>query len=215
MSTAAEPDRRAGPVRSFPTRRGRRTQAAIDLAARTVIARKGILATTIADIAAEAGRSPASFYNYYDSKEAMVREWALRFREEITQRARAVTQHGLSNRERAYEAAAAQWHTYRNRLAEVVSIYQLAMVNEDFARYWAEICSTPIDFISDSVRRAQADGHCADDDPRLIAEAILAMFYQFCYVQLAGPGKPDDAACIRTLANIYYRAIYADGGEPN
>jgi AcrR family transcriptional regulator len=185
------------------------------MAARTVIARKGILATTIADIAAEAGRSAASFYNYYDSKEAMVRQWALRFRDEITERARSVTVHGLSDRERAYEAAAAQWWTYRNRLAEVISIYQLAMINDDFARYWADICATPIAFISESVRRAQAEGHCADDDPRLIAEAILAMFYQFCYMQLAGAGEPDDAACIRTLANIYYRAVYAGGGEPN
>ena len=43
-----------------PTVRGRQTQAAIDEAARTVIARKGILSTTVADIAAEAGRSTAS-----------------------------------------------------------------------------------------------------------------------------------------------------------
>ncbi len=185
------------------------------MAARTVIARKGILATTIADIAAEAGRSAASFHNYYDSKEAMVRQWALRFRDEITQRARSVTEHGLSDRERAYEAATAQWQTYRNRLAEMISVYQLAMVNDDFAQYWAEICSIPITFISESVRRAQAEGHCADDDPQLIAEAILALFNQFCYVQLTRPAEPDDAACIRTLANIYYRAIYAGGGDPN
>jgi len=70
MSTASEPVRHAPGIRVVPTRRGRRTQAAIDDAARTVIARKGILATTIADVAAEAGRSAASFYNYYDSKEA-------------------------------------------------------------------------------------------------------------------------------------------------
>ncbi len=215
MSTAAEPDERPAPAPAFPTHRGRRTQAAIDMAARTVIARKGILLTTIADITAEAGRSAGSFYNYYDSKEAMVRQWALRFRDEITERARSVTEHGLSDRERAYAAAAAQWWTYRNRLAEVISIYQLAMINDDFARYWADICATPITFISESVRRAQAEGHCPDDDPRLIAEAILAMFYQFCYVQLAGPGEPDDAACVRTLANIYYRAIYTGGEEPN
>ncbi len=215
MSTAAEPDRRRSQTADFPTHRGRRTQAAIDMAARTVIARKGILATTIADIAAEAGRSAASFYNHYDSKEAMVRQWALRFRDEITERARSVTPHGLSDRERAYEAAAAQWQTYRNRLAEIISVYQLATVNDDFAQYWSEICSIPISFISELVRRAQAEGHCPDDDPQLIAEAILAMFYQFCYVQLTRPGEPDDAACIRTLANIYYRAIYAAGGEPN
>lgn len=211
MSTAASPAGRDGRPAELPTRRGRRTQAAIDLAARTVIARKGVLATTIADIAAEAGRSAASFYNYYESKEAMVRQWALRFRDEANQRARSVIEHGLSDRERAYWAAAAHWHTYRHRLAEMIGVSQLAMVNDDFARYWNEICEIPISFIAESVRRAQAEGRCRDDDPRLVAEAIVAMFNQFCYIQLGGARttEPDDQACIQTLANIYYRAIYA------
>jgi AcrR family transcriptional regulator len=203
----------------LPTHRGRRTQAAIDTAARTVIARKGILAATIADIAAEAGRSAASFYNYYDSKEAMVRQWAQHFRDEANQRARSVTRHGLTNRERAHEAAASHWHTYRNRLAEMISVSQLAMVNDDFAQYWAEMCAIPISFIAESVRRAQAEGYCPDDDPQLIAEAIVAMFNQFCYIRLSGSGRtkaaPDDEACIKTLANIYYRAIYSAEDRSN
>ena len=58
--------------------------------------------------------------------------------------------------------------------------------------------------------RAQAEGYCRDDDPRLLAEAIVAMFNQFCYIQLGGARavEPDDRACIQTLANVYYRAIY-------
>jgi AcrR family transcriptional regulator len=204
-----KPDRPA----QFPTHRGRRTQAAIDAAARTVIARKGILATTIADIAAEAGRSAASFYNYYDSKEAMVQQWALRFRDEANERAQSVTRHGLSHRERAHAAAAAHWHTYRHRLAEIISVSQLAMISDDFAQHWSEMCALPISFIAETVRRAQTEGYCADDDPQLIAEAIVAMFNQFCYIQLSGAGHdpdgPDDQACIQTLANIYYRAIYS------
>jgi AcrR family transcriptional regulator len=217
VSIAAESNGRPSGPTEFPTHRGRRTQAAIDAAARRVIARKGIFATTIADIAADAGRSAASFYNYYDSKEAMVRQWALRFRDEANQRALSVTQRGLSNEERARQAAAAHWHTYRNRLAEVISVSQLAMINDDFAQYWAEICEVPISFIAESVRRAQAEGYCAGDDPRLIAEAIVAMFNQFCYIQLsgAGSGEPDEPACIQTLANIYYRAIYSQGGQLN
>src|ERR1700682_5084197 len=123
------------PREQLPTVRGRQTQAAIDVAARAVIARKGILATTIADIATEAGRSTASFYNYYDSKEAMVREWALRFRDEVGERAKPVTRHGLSTRERAHQAAAAHWHAYKHRLAEMISVSQLAMINDDFAQY--------------------------------------------------------------------------------
>lgn len=194
-----------------PTKRGRMTQAAIDTAARTVIARKGILATTVSDIATEAGKSTASFYNYYDSKEAMVREWALHFQEEATERAKTVTGHGLSNRERAHEAAAAHWHTYRSRLAEMISVSQLAMVNPDFARHWDELCSVPISFITDMVKRAQSEGYCPDDDPQLLAQAIVSMLNQFCYQQLSGAGAtPDDKACIATLSNIFYRAIFTE-----
>jgi AcrR family transcriptional regulator len=215
VSTVSEQPTRRPPL---PTNRGRQTQAAIDGAARTVIARKGIFATTIADIAAEAGRSTASFYNYYDSKEAMVREWALRFRDEVGERAQGVTQHGLSKRERAHEAATAHWLTYKHRLAEMVSVSQLAMVNDDFAVYWSEICAIPTSFITEMVRRAQAEGYCPNDDPELLAVAIVAMLNQFCYLQLAGPGpspatEPDDEACINTLANIFYRAIYSKEGR--
>lgn len=203
----------------FPTQRGRRTQAAIDAAARTVVVRNGILATTVADITAEAGRSAASFYNYYDSKEAMVRQWALRFRDDANQRALSVIRHGLSDRERAYEAAAAHWYTYRNRLAEAISVSQLAMVSDDFAQYWSEICQIPISFITETVKRAQAHGYCVGDDPQLMAEAIVAMFNQFCYLQLSGKrsrrGQPYDQACIQTLANIYYRAIYSKEDSSN
>ncbi|MFZ1160904.1 TetR/AcrR family transcriptional regulator [Mycobacterium sp.] len=204
--------------RALPTDRGRRTQAAIDTAARTVITRKGFLATTIADIATEAGRSTASFYNYYDSKEAMVREWALRFRDEVGERAKPVTRHGLSTHERVHQAAAAHWHTYKHLLAEMISVSQLAMVNDDFAQYWLEICDIPTSFITEMVRRAQSDGYCAGDDPQLIALAIVAMLNQFCHLQLAGPAasrgiEPDDEACIATLTNVFYRAIYSKEGR--
>ncbi|KKW66091.1 TetR/AcrR family transcriptional regulator [Mycolicibacterium elephantis] len=200
------------PRMPLPTVRGRQTKAAIDAAARTVIARKGILATTISDIAAEAGRSTASFYNYYDSKEAMVREWAVRFRDEARERARAATEPGLTNWERSYQAAAAHWTTYRHRLAEMISVSQLAMVNDDFAQYWQDICALPIALITKMIKHAQRQGFCRDDDPHLTAVALVSMLNQFCYTQLSGGGKdPDDEACITTLANIFYRTIYFEG----
>ena len=200
------------PREQLPTLRGRQTQAAIDAAARAVIARKGILATTISDIAAEAGRSTASFYNYYDSKEAMVREWAVRFRDEARERSRAAAEPGLTNWERSYEAAAAHWNTYRNRLAEIISVSQLAMISDDFAEYWTDICSFPIELITHMVKQAQQHGFCAqDDDPHLIAVAMVSMLNQFCYTQLSGAAvgdTVDDDACITTLAKFFYRTIY-------
>ncbi|ULE34415.1 TetR/AcrR family transcriptional regulator [Mycobacterium sp. IDR2000157661] len=198
------------PRAPLPTVRGRQTQAAIDAAARAVIARKGILATTISDIAAEAGRSTASFYNYYDSKEAMVREWAVRFRDEARERARAAAEPGLSDWERSYQAAAAHWHTYRNRLAEIISVSQLAMVNDDFADYWNDICALPISMITRTVEQAQRQGFCDGDDPHLIAVALVAMLNQFCYQQLSGDRaeSADDDACVRTLATVFFRTVY-------
>lgn len=194
----------------LPTARGRQTQAAIDAAARTVIARKGILATTVADIATEAGRSTASYYNYYDSKEAMVREWAVRFRDEARERVAAANQPGLTNAERAHAAAAAHWQTYRHRLAEIIAVSQLAMVSDDFAQYWAEICALPIALVTRMVQQAQQHGYCAGDDAHLIAVALVSMLNQFCYTQLSGAGAQtaDDDACVATLAGIFYRTIY-------
>ena len=200
-----------GPREQLPTLRGRQTQAAIDAAARAVIARKGFLATTISDIAAEAGRSTASFYNYYDSKESMVREWAQRFLDDARVRIRAAGKPGLTNRERSYEAAAAHWYTYRSRLAEIISVSQLAMVNDDFAAYWTDLCSLPITLITETVKQAQRHGYCAGDDPKLLAVALVSMLNQFCYYQLSGDGKADavdDEACINTLATVFYRTIY-------
>jgi AcrR family transcriptional regulator len=207
------------PREQLPTLRGRQTQAAIDAAARIVIARKGILATTIADIAAEAGRSTASFYNYYDSKEAMVREWALRFRDEARERAKAAAEPNLDNRERAYRAVAAHWHTYRHRLAEMISVSQLAMVNDDFAEYWSEICELPISMITGMVKQAQHEGYSPGDDPHLVAVAMVSMLNQFCYTQLSGDrghgsAHVDDDACITTLANVFYRTVYYEGTSP-
>ncbi|MCV7061324.1 TetR/AcrR family transcriptional regulator [Mycolicibacterium vaccae] len=199
------------PREELPTVRGRQTRAAIDAAARTVVARKGILATTIADIAGEAGRSTASFYNYYDSKEAMVREWAVRFRDEARTRALAAARPDVTNRERSHQAAAAHWDTYRNRLAEIIAVSQLATVSDDFAQYWNEICSLPIALVTSMVKDAQRQGFCQGDDPQLVAVALVSMLNQFCYQQLSGVNggtEADDAACVKTLADIFYRTIY-------
>jgi hypothetical protein len=90
----------------------------------------------------------------------------------------------------------------------MISVSQLAMVNDESARHLAEICSISTPFITEMVRRDQTGGYCARDDPQLIAVAIVAMLNQFCYLQLAGPAsrqddEPDDEACIATLTNIF------------
>jgi len=205
------------PREQLPTVRGRQTQLAIDVAARAVVARKGTLAATVSDIAAEAGRSTASFYNYYESKEAMVRQWAQRFLEEVHQRGQLAGNPTLGNREHSVEIIAAHWHTYRNRFAEIIAVSQMATVNAEFAKYWADICQTSISLMTAIVKRAQRQGYATDDDPELTAIALVSMLNGFGYTHFSANGRADtadDEACITTLANVFYRTIYHKEGGP-
>ena len=140
----------------------------------------------------------------------MVREWAVRFRDEARERSRAAAKPGLTNRERSYEAVAAHWNTYRNRLAEIISVSQLAMVSDDFAEYWDDICSLPIGLITQMVEHAQRQGFCADDDPHLVAVAMVSMLNQFCYTELVGTraeAVDDEAASPRSPTSSTGRSI--------
>lgn len=192
-----------------PTKRGRATQEAIDSAARKVIAEKGFLKMTVADIVQEAGRSPASFYNYYDSKEALLESWARQFQHEARRRV-ADAAPSESIRARVEAAARGHWEAYRAHLAEMVGVYQLAMVNDEFAKVWEELTSDAVNGIVHGVTRAQEKGYCPGQDPLLTARAIVSMLQQFCYDNLAN-GRAvdaDDEACIATLTDIWYRAVY-------
>ena len=54
-------------------------------------------------------------------------------------------------------------------------------------------------------------GYCEGDDPKLTAVALVSMLNRFCDHQFSGDGRADavdDAACITTVANAFYRTIY-------
>lgn len=194
-----------------PTVRGRETLAAIDVAARKVIADKGALRTTVADIAKEAGRAPASFYGYYTSKEDLLKHWAQEFQSDVQGRALPAFASGLTHRQRVEQSARAHWETYRDRLAEMVGVSQMAMVSDEFAQYWHEMCQPAVDAIAETIRRAQREGYCPDLRPQVTASAIVAMLNQFCYDHLATPGVSRDVTddeAIAALADIWYRAIF-------
>lgn len=203
---------------THPTYRGRETSAALQKAAREIIVRKGFLNMTISDITDEAGRSQASFYNYYTSKEDMLAQWAAEFRDEAKARSRAIP-----DTDDPYElvthSVRAHWLTYKQRLAEMIGIQQFAMVSDEFAALWQEMCNDAIRVIARSVIRAQAHGYCADNDPWLLASAIVSMLNQSCYTWLVTGDQSLDAPigdeeAIRTLADIWYRAIYG-GAQTN
>lgn len=204
------------------TARGERTRIAFRDGARKVIAEKGFLRTTIAEIAAAAGRSPASFYNYYLSKEDLLEELADEFRRETEEvRDVAEVEPGTPMYELMHRAAAAYWTAYKRHVAELVGVFQTAMLDDRFAERWRSIRVIGIQTIRESIERAQRHGFCPDIDPWLTASALGSMFEHFCYVSLAQGGAfadhpvADDKA-IDTMASILFHSVFwtADGPQP-
>ena len=72
------------------TPRGERTKKAFLDAAKRVFAEKGYFNAKITDISTAAGRSPGSFYNYYENKESLLEDLAADFIDEVLGRAKHV-----------------------------------------------------------------------------------------------------------------------------
>ena len=194
------------------TPKGRATDEAFKEAARVVFARDGYLNAKITDIAAEAGRSAASFYNYYDTKADLLIALAEEFHAEATSLAVLPFRAGLTRPEALREAVAGFWRTYAKRRGELIGIFQAAMVEGRFRDRWLELRGEAITRIAGEVRAAQAHGYCPGVDPVMTASALSAMLEHFCYIWLGQGGEKDvafdDEQALDAVATIWVKAVY-------
>jgi AcrR family transcriptional regulator len=200
----------ARPEKATP--KGRRTDEAFREAARVVFARDGYLNAKISDIAAEAGRSVASFYNYYDTKADLLIALAEEFHAEATQMAVLPYRSGLSGEQALREAVAGFWQTYAKRRGELIGIFQAGMVEGRFRDRWLELRGEAIARIAGAVRAAQAEGYCPGIDPVMTASALSAMLEHFCYIWLGQGGEKDvpfdDVRALEAITTIWAKAVY-------
>jgi AcrR family transcriptional regulator len=193
-------------------RKGRRTDEAFRQAARLVFARDGYLNAKISDIAAEAGRSVASFYNYYDTKADLLIALAEEFHTEVAQLAARPYLAGLGGEEALREAVAGFWRTYAKRRGELIGIFQAGMIEGRFRDRWLELRGEAITRIATTIRVAQSDGYCPGADPLLTASALSAMLEHFCYIWLGQGGEKDipfdDERALEAVATAWVKAVY-------
>jgi AcrR family transcriptional regulator len=194
------------------TRKGRETDEAFRDAARIVFARDGYFNAKISDIAAAAGRSVASFYNYYDTKADLLIALAEEFHAEATAMAVLPYRAGLSREDALREAVAGFWRTYGKRRGELIGIFQAAMIEGQFRDRWLEIRGEAVARIAAEIRRAQSEGYCPGLDPVLTASALSAMLEHFCYIWLGQGGEKDvpfdDERALDALATVWMKSVY-------
>ena len=177
-----------------------------------MFARDGYLNAKISDISTAAGRSVASFYNYYDTKADLLIALAEEFHAEATALAVLPYRAGMSHEEALREAVAGFWRTYSARRGELIGIFQAAMVEGRFRDRWLELRGEAIGRIAAQVRLAQSEGFCPGVDPVLTASALSAMLEHFCYIWLGQGGEKDvpfdDERALDALATIWVKSVY-------
>ncbi|MFF5225217.1 TetR/AcrR family transcriptional regulator [Dactylosporangium sp. NPDC000521] len=193
--------------------KGARTAATFLEAARKEFATRGYLATKVEDIARTAGRSPASFYNYFTDKADVLAALAQAFHEDTRAQIAVPYQEGRPPEEAIRRAITIFWETYRDRLGALSGVFQASMADPAFLESWRDIRRSAIDFIAHGIERAQKDGYCPGIDVRMTSSALSSMLELSCYVWLAqggdnGDSVVDEEAAIDSLAGIWYHAIY-------
>lgn len=195
--------------------KGKRTEAAFLGAARQVFAEKGYFNAKISDIAAAAGRSTGSFYNYYDNKEQLLEALLEEFTSEVV--SASLQSRGGNPREGVRAAVTAYWTTYKKYLPEMIGLFQMSMMDEAFRRRWRENRAAGIRAILMGLTSAQRSGTDIGLDPDVLASALVSMLEHFCWTWLAGGGDadvetPDDETAIATLSEIWIRTVYGTDG---
>jgi AcrR family transcriptional regulator len=180
-------------------------------AARRVVARKGLLAMTTADIAAEAGCAPATLYRYYPSKLDLAYALARGFDSAATQPSPGRGD-DAEIRDQIRHAVTQFWSTFREQLAVAVGAFQLAMIEREFNDEWAEIRHGVTERFARSIGRLQERGAIPRFDPRPVASALgVTMFHMAIVAHYFGEGpsggEGTEESLIEAMTDLWYRAI--------
>jgi len=181
--------------------KGRQTRQSIEDAARKLFAKRGFHGTTLADITATAGRSPASFYRYFTDKEDLLAALAESFLREVVDLPKIPDDHDFF-----VSAVGVYWDVFKPNIGIMVAVDQLAVAQARFALLQKRFRKFGTDIVRFSVRRAKQQGYAAELDADHIALAIALLFERFTSVSVSE--GLSDAAAVSTLSTIWQKTLY-------
>jgi AcrR family transcriptional regulator len=205
----AEPDVPPQPLSA----KGRQTREAIELAARKLFAERGFHGTTLGDITAAAGKSPAVFYRYFSDKEDLLAVLAERFLHEVVEPSGSSIDLPSSPDDDGFFRAVVTgyWNMFKQNIGIMIAVAQLAATQPRFAAVQNEFRRLGMNIVAASVRHAQEQGYAADLNPEHTAAAIALLFENFTSVFVGANGlgvEMTDEDAITTLSKIWKKTLY-------
>lgn len=193
------------------TDRGRRTRKRLLDAAATVFARDGFLDTHITTIAAEAGVSSGTFYNYFDTKEAIFNAVIEVTIDRLFAAASIPPDTDPSPLVRIETATRNYLRAYQQHAGLLAILEQVATFNPDFRAMRVQIRQTFRNRTARGIARMQREGWIDRSlQPQCAAEALTSMVSNFCYVWLVLGEDYEEDVAVRTLTILWARGLGLD-----
>ena len=193
--------------------KGRQTRDALAQAARKLFAERGFHGTTLGDITAAAGRSPAVFYRYFTDKEDLLAALAESFLHEVVAPSGLSVPLPESPDDDAFftSVVTGYWTMFKQNIGIMIAVAQLAATQPRFAVVQNEFRRFGMDIVAASVRRAQEQGFGTELNPEHTAAAIALLFENFTTVFVGSSSlgvQMTDQDAIATLSRIWKKTLY-------
>lgn len=192
--------------------KGRRTQSRLLDSAEKVFTEKGYLATRVADIADAAGLAHGSFYTYFESKDDIFRQVSNRAADEVYVALTTGATGSALDRIRVGNRRYLELYERRSRVLALIE--QVATFNEDLRELRLGLRRRFVDRIQRAIGRVQdAQPEASRLDARIAANALGGMVDNFSFASYALGERIDLTEALRTLDEIWIRALQLDEGR--
>lgn len=192
------------------TERGARTRERLVLAARAVFEEVGFPDARVRHITTRARVAYGTFYTYFDSKEAVLREIADRLFADMTEPDRPPLR-DAAPAERVRRANRAYYTAYLRNAGMMAIIEQVATFNEEFRAMRRRHRAAVVGRSARAIRRWQRDGLVdAALDAGTAARALAAMVDHSLYLRLVHDDGDDAERLLDTLDTLTVRALGLD-----
>jgi AcrR family transcriptional regulator len=189
------------------TQRGERTRERLIQATREVFEEIGFLDARVSHITQRAKVAYGTFYTYFDSKEAVLREIADRLFTDMTEPDRPPLT-GATPADRVRRANRAYYAAYLRNAKMMAIIEQVSTFNEEFREMRRRHRAAWVGRSAHAIRRWQHDGLVDRDlEPDLAARALAAMVDHTLYLRLIQGDGDDTERLLDTLDVLTVRAL--------
>jgi AcrR family transcriptional regulator len=188
--------------------RGRRTRTAIVQAAREIFEEKGFDEARIADITTRADTAYGSFYTYFDSKEAVLKELVKELAGAIFAASRASDLPDASPEDKIRYSTRLYLETFAEHARAMFVFEQVAARNEYFRDLLLEVRNLFVDRIIAGTKRLQEEGLADPDlDPVMCATLLGGMIENIGRMMYTYGQKQDLDHLLDEATALWSRAI--------